>query len=76
MELEKVPLMKMEIIIIKKPVNNRMADFPDKVSKANINKDKSVVLYRSPPKFPATDKKTTRLVNKPNTDIFFKRTLQ
>ena len=68
--------MKMEMIITKKPINNRIADFPDKVSKANITKDKSVVLYRSPPKFPATDKKTTRLINKPNTDIFFIRTLQ
>ena len=62
-----------DIVIKKKPAIKSIADFPDRVSKDNFNNDKSTMLNKSPPKFPATDKKTKNPAIKPSIANFFIR---
>ena len=60
-----------EKIINIKPVVKRIADLPDKVSKDNIINEISITLWKSPPKFPATDRNTNKPVNNPKMENFF-----
>ena len=62
-----------DIVIKKKPEIKSIADFPDRVSKDNFNNDKSTMLDKSPPKFPATDKKTNKPAINPIIANFFIR---
>ena len=60
-----------EKVINIKPVVKRIADLPDKVSKDNIINEISITLWKSPPKFPATDKNTNKPMNNPKMENFF-----
>ena len=60
-----------EKIINIKPVVKRIADLPDKVSKDNIINAISITLWKSPPKFPATDRKANKPMSNPNMEDFF-----
>ncbi len=60
-----------EKIINIKPVVKRIADLPDKVSKDNIINEISITLWKSPPKFPATDRNTNKPINNPEMEKFF-----
>ena len=60
-----------EKIINIKPVVKRIADLPDKVSKDNIINEISITLWKSPPKFPATDRNTNNPINNPKMENFF-----
>ena len=73
---ERILLKNTDVIIKKKPTIKSIADFPDRVSKDNFNNDKSNILNKSPPKFPATDKKTIKPTMKPALANFFIRLLE
>ncbi len=60
-----------EKIINIKPIIKRIADLPDKVSKDNIINEISITLWKSPPKFPATDRNTNNPINNPKMENFF-----
>ena len=60
-----------EKIINIKPVVKNIADLPDKVSKDNIINEISITLWKSPPKFPATDRNTNKPINNPKMENFF-----